>query len=150
MGDIIEFTTPEQVRAGCELLEQMYPKQPAERVHDYVPRMLTEGGWKMVGIMGIEHTERANAVILYTTGVRMFCGKYMQLDSLFIRPEARRRGYSTAIFDWLEAKARELDCDRLLLESLVESFDAHKFFFQQGYHMRGYVVNKLLNDKYES
>lgn len=146
MPEIIEFTTPEQAQAGCELLELMYPKQPVARIHDYVPKMLEEG-WKMVGIM---NGEQCDAVIFYNIGIRLFCGKYMELDSLFIRPEARRQGYSAALFEWLEEKARAQNIDRMLLESLVESFNAHKFFFRQGYHMRGYVVNKLLNDKYES
>jgi GNAT superfamily N-acetyltransferase len=149
MPNIIEFTSPEQIRAGCELLEQMYPKQPAARVHDYVPQMLSQYGWHMIGVMN-ETTDQADAVILYTIGIRMFCGKYMQLDSLFIRPEARRQGYSAAVFDWLQQKAEAENCDRILLESLVESFGAHKFFFDQGYHIRGYVVNKLLNDNYEN
>ena len=146
-ASIIEFTTAEQVAAGCTLLEQMYPKQPAEQVHRYVTKMQAEERWKMVGIM---EGEQCNAVILYLIGHRMFCGKFMQLDSLFIRPEARRRGYSAGLFNWLQEKAEAENCDRMLLESLVESFDAHKFFFRQGYHVRGYVVNKLLNDKYDS
>ena len=146
MMKIIELNTPQQVTAACDLLEQMYPNQPPERVHDYIPKMLEEG-WKMIGIFD---GDRCDATIMYITGIRMFCGKYLQSDSLFIRPEARRQGYSAALFDWLENKANELGCDRLILESLVESFNAHKFFFQQGYHIRGYVVNKLLNDHYQS
>lgn len=146
MSKVTEVTSPQQVQAACELLEQMYPRQPAERIHDYVPKMLAEG-WKMIGIF---EGERCDATIMYQIGIRLFCGKYMQLDSLFIRPEARLNGYSAALFNWLQQKAESEACDRMLLESLVESFGAHKFFFRQGYHIRGYVVNKLLNDKYES
>lgn len=146
MSAVIEIESATQIAAACELLEQMYPQQSAEQILQSTRQMMQEG-WKLIGIF---EGKRCDAVVMYNTGLRLFCGKYLQPESLFVRPEARDKGYAKKLFDWMEEKADTLGCDRLFLHSFVESSNAHKFFFKQGYHIRGFVINKLLNDKYSS
>ena len=146
MSSVVEISTPAQLVAVCELLELMYPKLAAQKVARQVGEMRQEG-WKFIGIFD---GQRCDAVVMYYVGVRLFSGKFLQPESLFVRPQARGKGYARALFEWMEKKAEEQECDRIFLHSFVESSNAHKFFFKQGYHIRGFAINKLLNDNYES
>jgi|OM-RGC.v1.024919120 N-acetylglutamate synthase and related acetyltransferases len=146
MSAITEIDSSEQIAAAVELLKQMYPQQSHEQILQSTKQMMQEG-WKLIGIFD---GERCDAVVMYYVGQRLFCGKYLQPESLFVRPEARDKGHTKKLFDWMEQKAEELGCDRLFLHSFVESDNAHKFFYKQGYHIRGFVFSQMLTDKYPS
>lgn len=143
---VTECQSPQQIEAACALLEQMYPEQSGAQILQSVQQMLCED-WQLIGIF---EGERCDAAVMVYVGIRLFCGKYLQPESLFVRPEARSKGYAATLFKWMEDKADELGCDRLFLHSFVESSNAHKFFYKQGYHIRGFVINKLLNDHYKA
>lgn len=138
---IVPCDTPERVEAACALLQGMYPQRTAESIRATVAATQAEN-WRLIGIFAEDG--ECLATICYRIGHRLFFNRYMQLDSLFVQPEARRQKLAEQLFDWLEAKAREEQCDHLILESTAENFGGHKFFFRQGYHIRGYVFNKAL------
>lgn len=140
---VIHCETEAQVSAACALLQHMYPDRDASYVEESVAEMLEEG-WKLIAIFGDDGA--CHATIMYRMGRRLFCSKYLQLESLYVNPDYRRAGYAKTLFDFLEAKARQENCQMLLLESLVENFPGHKFFFKQGYFIRGYVVTKPLEE----
>jgi GNAT superfamily N-acetyltransferase len=141
MAAVTPCETTEQIEAACVLLEKMYPEHAPDYLREGIAKMAEEG-WRMVGVFGDAGV--CIATISYRLGMRLFCGRFLQMESMFIDPAYRRHGYGKALFDWLEVKAREEDCKRILLESYVENFSAHQFFYDQGYFIRGYVINKVL------
>jgi GNAT superfamily N-acetyltransferase len=138
---IIHCTTDAQREAACLLLESLYPHQPPSYVRDGMEAMRHEG-WEIIGIFD---GERCIATIFYRIGMRLFFGKMMQLDSLYIDPAFRRRKLGEKIFQWVEQKAREEECRRIILESTSENFTGHQFFYKQGYFVRGFVLVKPLD-----
>ena len=147
MADIIELSSSDEINAAADLLTLMYDEQSRDDLHKQITDMVAEG-WHLIGIMN--ENSQCMATVMYYVGTRLFCGKYLQSESLFIHPEARRKGYSSDLFDWLEAKAKQLQCDRIFLHSFVENANGHKFFYAQGYSIRGFAINKILTDKYAS
>ncbi len=53
------------------------------------------------------------------------------VDDLVTDAAARSHGYGAALFDWLVAEARRLDCRQLSLDSGVQRFDAHRFYLRK-------------------
>ncbi len=147
MAKIVEVSSPAQLSAVTDLLGIMYVEQSRAGLSEQIDAMMQEG-WQFIGIFD-EHNA-CQATVMYYVGTRLFCGKYLQPESLFIHPDARRKGYSSLLFDWLESKANELKCDRVFLHSFVENANGHKFFYAQGYSIRGFAINKILTDKYKS
>ena len=73
-------------------------------------------------------------------GEAIACGGMRALDSthgevkrMYVRPENRGSGISTAVLDEIEAHARGLGWDRLVLETGVRQPDAIRFYTREGY-----------------
>ncbi len=147
MAKIIEVSSELEVEAVTQLLSLMYHEQTIETLREQIAQMRYEG-WQIIGIFDAQG--ECEATVMYYVGMRLFCGKYLQPESLFIHPDARRQGFSSLLFDWLEAKATELECDRIFLHSFVENAKGHQFFYASGYTIRGFAINKILTDKYTS
>lgn len=58
-------------------------------------------------------------------------GKTLYVDDLVTDAAQRSKGYGEALLDWLTEYARTQDCDLLHLDSGVQRFDAHRFYFTQ-------------------
>lgn len=71
----------------------------------------------------------------------LFSGKNLYVDDLVTRERDRSRGYGGELLDWLIKQAREHGCETLELDSGVQRFDAHRFYFSKrmsisSYHFR--------------
>jgi GNAT superfamily N-acetyltransferase len=71
----------------------------------------------------------------------LFSGKNLYVDDLVTRERDRSRGFGGELIDWLIAQAREHGCETLELDSGVQRFDAHRFYFCKrmsisSYHFR--------------
>jgi GNAT superfamily N-acetyltransferase len=60
------------------------------------------------------------------------------VDDLVTDGAHRSRAHGRTLFEWLVAEARRLGCDQLCLESGVQRFDAHRFYFRQRMHVSAY------------
>ena len=71
----------------------------------------------------------------------LFSGRNLYVDDLVTRAADRSRGFGGELLDWLIAEARKQDCETLELDSGVQRFDAHRFYFSKrmsisSYHFR--------------
>ena len=65
-------------------------------------------------------------------------GKFMYVDDLITDEEVRSQGYGDQLFDWLVEYAKEQSCQLLDLDSGVQRFDAHRFYFRKRMHIPAY------------
>ncbi len=71
----------------------------------------------------------------------LFSGKNLYVDDLVTRDADRSRGFGGQLIDWLMEQARANSCETLELDSGVQRFDAHRFYFAKrmqisSYHFR--------------
>ncbi len=71
----------------------------------------------------------------------LFSAKNLYVDDLVTREEDRSLGYGGQLLDWLIDQARTNGCETLELDSGVQRFDAHRFYFSKrmsisSYHFR--------------
>lgn len=58
-------------------------------------------------------------------------GKFLYIDDLITDNENRSKGYGDKLFDWLIEFAKKENCKELHLDSGVQRFDAHRFYFRK-------------------
>ena len=114
--------TPEELQRRLEIMKR----------HDYHCIAAFDGD-RIVGVAG------------YWLGTRFWCGEYLDADNVIVDETLRSRGVGKALMDWLEAKAKELGCKLLVLDSYVTYVRAHKFYFREGYEITGYHFTKSMN-----
>jgi GNAT superfamily N-acetyltransferase len=125
----------EKLEAACVLLTQLYPERGLPRIREEIGRMLAQEGWRMVGIFD---GEECVATMLVHVGHRMYCGKFIRMDSMVIDEDRRSAGLGKVLMDWVEKEGRRLNCDLLLLDSFVTNHNGHRFFFREGAQISGY------------
>lgn len=86
--------------------------------------------------------DRIVGVAGHWLGARFYCGEYMDVDNVVVEESIRSHGIGLKMMDWLHAKARELRCKVVVLDSCVTYARAHKFYFCQGYEILGYHFSK--------
>ncbi|XLS27485.1 GNAT family N-acetyltransferase [Flavobacteriaceae bacterium M23B6Z8] len=92
-------------------------------------------GDKLIGICGIW--------IL----VKYYMGKHIELDNAVIDPEYRGKGLGALLSKWIINYANSIGCNGAELNCYVQSFDAQKFWINQGYKIVGYHFQQKLQDE---
>jgi len=89
----------------------------------------------------VESEAEVHAVAGYRFLETLFSGKLLYVDDLVTRERDRSHGFGGELLDWLVEQAREQGCENLELDSGVQRFDAHRFYFSKrmsisSYHFR--------------
>ncbi|HEY9659827.1 MAG TPA: GNAT family N-acetyltransferase, partial [Allocoleopsis sp.] len=58
-------------------------------------------------------------------------GKFLYVDDLVVLEAERSKQYGQRLFEWVVDYAKQHACEQLHLDSGVQRFDAHRFYFKQ-------------------
>jgi GNAT superfamily N-acetyltransferase len=89
----------------------------------------------------LESDGEVRAVAGYRFLESLFSAGNLYVDDLVTRNSDRSCGYGGQLLDWLVTQARANNCATLELDSGVQRFDAHRFYFSKrmsisSYHFR--------------
>jgi GNAT superfamily N-acetyltransferase len=75
--------------------------------------------------------DRVVAVAGFCVSESFAWGKYLYIHDLVVDETVRSQKYGHHIFSWLMEYAQQHNCEQLHLDSGVQRFEAHRFYFQQ-------------------
>ncbi len=137
---VIRELAVEEFPAILPLIEQHNPKIPSEELRRRLAAMIPHRYHCIAAFLG----DRMVGVAGYWLGARFYSGEYMDVDNVFVLPELRSSGIGARMMEWLHAKAAELRCQCLMLDSYLSYTDAHRFYLRLGYEQLGYHFLKRL------
>jgi GNAT superfamily N-acetyltransferase len=86
----------------------------------------------------VEDDGEVRAVAGYRFIEWLFSGRFLYVDDLVTRASDRSLGYGARLMEWLIERAREKKCSSVELDSGVQRFDAHRFYFAQRMKISSY------------
>lgn len=132
--------TDEQILACFPVVAQLRPHLRQEDFVDRVRRQ-ARGGYQLAA-------GQANEKLVCVAGFRpleqLAHGKILYIDDLVTADDVRSSGYGLQMLDWLLEYARAHECDELQLDSGVQRFAAHRFYFREGMHIHAYHFRKAV------
>lgn len=139
---IVELTTKEEMLAQIEVIRHLYPKFTLEKYEAYLTEMIPHNYKQLavfedgvcVGITG------------FWTGVKLWSGKYIEIDNFVVHPDHRSKGIGKMMTDYIDQKANESNCTMIVLDAFTGNFTAHRFYYNQGYVPKGFHFLKILNE----
>jgi len=133
---VFEAVTDDEVRALFPVISQLRPQlADAEDLLVRATRM-RQDGYRMIWRAGEDGTPVAVAGFrLYET---LYAGLKLYVDDLVTTEDRRGKGDGTVLMDWLAEEARAKGCKELDLDSGVQRFAAHAFYFARGLHIASY------------
>jgi GNAT superfamily N-acetyltransferase len=109
---------------------------------EQVLRQMRDDGYRLACV---EDRGEVCAVAGFRLQEMLSRGRFVYVDDLVTDAERRSSGYGAFLLDWLVDFARSQGCRQLDLDSGVQRFDAHRFYFRQGLHISTYHFTIALN-----
>lgn len=133
---------------------------PKDQILDIIPLMVeyTEGNTETT-VLKARFTEMASQnyecaamydgdKLIGVSGMwfmtRHYSGKSMEVDHVYISNDYRRKGLGKRFFDWIHHYAKEKGCNSSELNTYVQNYPSHKFYYNEGYEIYGYHFYKTL------
>ena len=127
-GSISLAQTDDEIRSCFPvMLELRTHLGDAEEFLRRVRRQMQEG----YRLVFLEDDGEFRAVSGFRILTTLHEGRSMHVDDLVTDARQRARGYGDRLFDWLVAYARSEGCSRVRLDSGVQRFAAHRFYFRK-------------------
>ena len=137
-----ELTTTNEMLAEIEILKHLYPTFTIEKYQSYLEEMVPHN-YKQLAIY-----DEGVCVALtgFWTGIKLWCGKYIEIDNFIVDPNHRSKGLGKMLTDYIDAKAIELGCTMTVLDAYTGNYTAHRFYYNQGFVPKGFHFLKILNE----
>ncbi|QXP60102.1 GNAT family N-acetyltransferase [Olleya sp. HaHaR_3_96] len=75
---------------------------------------------------------------------RHYAGKSMEVDHVYIEDSYQGKGLGKQFFKWLYSYAASKGCNSSELNTYVQNYPSHKFYYNEGYEIFGYHFYKTL------
>jgi GNAT superfamily N-acetyltransferase len=139
-----ELIDKEEMLKNLSVLQDLYPSLTLSEYSSELDLMLPHN----YGQVGVFEGDICLGLSGFWIGTKLWCGKYLELDNIVVSKTQRSQGIGKLIFDFLHKKALENDCTMLSLDSYTTNFNAHKFFYKEGFAPKGFhFINILKDDK---
>ncbi len=109
-------------------MAELRPHLVEQKFAAYV-RLLQKEGYRLVFL---EASNQVMSVAGYRVQESLARGRFMYVDDFVTGAAARKHGFATTLFDWLVARARELECASIQLDSGPTRHEAHRFYEAKG------------------
>ena len=106
----------------------------------YLRRMAEEGA----GVIQLVDENEVRAIAIWRSFLTTYCGRRFEIDDLVTAEGHRSKGYGATLIKALEAKARSLSCNDVMLTSATWRVDAHRFYFRERYAIEAFLFVKRL------
>jgi GNAT superfamily N-acetyltransferase len=127
--------TPEEIGRCHPVMRELRPHfHDADEFVERVERQQQEGYL----LAFVEADGEVRAVAGYRFLESLFSGKFLYVDDLVTRSTDRSSGFGGQLLDWLIEQARAHGCEQLELDSGVQRFEAHRFYFAKRMKISSY------------
>lgn len=130
-------------------LKSCFPVMQALRPHlvnfeafrQQVERQSQQYGYQL---LYLEDEGTIKAVAGFRISECLAYGKFLYVDDLITVEAERSKGYGDQLFQWLLAYAQQHHCRSLQLDSGVQRFAAHRFYFRQRLEITSHHFSRSL------
>ena len=142
MIEIRKLNSKEEMLACHHVILEMYPSLDIIDYGRQLEEMLPHNYFQIGAFDGDECVGMSGAWI----GNKLWCGKYLEVDHIIVCSKYRSSGAGRLLLDFLKEIAQEEKCASLGLDSFTHNSQSHKFFFKEGFEIKGYHFVHVLDE----
>ena len=130
----------EEVASTYPVMRQLRPHLEEGESVGRIGRM-REDGYRLATVVD---DKRVLCVAGFRISEFLAHGRFLYVVDLVTDGTSRSRGDGKRMLDWLAAEAKRDGCGQLQLDSGVQRYDAHRFYFREGMRISSYHFAKEL------
>jgi GNAT superfamily N-acetyltransferase len=140
--NIQSANTSESIEKCFLVMKALRPHLEKDTFVELIKDMATRG----YILIFIEENGIAVAASGYRFAEHLHWGKAIYIDDLTSLPEARGKGYATALLDHITAIAKDNGCDQIHLDSGCNParYDAHRLYLKNGFDITSFHFAKTV------
>ena len=142
MSILIKELKGEELRTILPLIQQLNPKMTEQAFNERLDRMVKEFGYHCAG--AFDETGKLVGISGFWVMLRFWNGQNVDIDNVVVDEAGRGRGVGKLLMEWIENWAREQGCEMAVLDAFAHNSDAHRFYYREGYIIRGFHFTKEL------
>jgi GNAT superfamily N-acetyltransferase len=139
---IKELTSLQEMLLQLETIKFLYPKMTLERYKGFLEDMIPKS-YKQVAVFDGDTCVGLSG---FWFGTKLWTGKYIEMDNFIVHPDYRKKGIGKLLTQFIDEKAKELNCTCIVLDAFTGNFEAHRFYYNQGYVPRGFHFIKTIEE----
>jgi len=136
------LTSVQEMLSQIETIKFLYPNMTIERYEGFLLDMIPKS-YKQVAVFD---GETCVGLTGFWFGTKLWTGKYLEIDNFIVHPEYRKKGIGKLLTQFIDEKAKEFNCTCIVLDAFTGNFEAHKFYYNQGYVPRGFHFIKTIDE----
>ena len=140
--DVRKLRGKNEMLAHIDLLRELYPALEESDYNRQLDEMLPHNYFQVGAFDG----DRCVGISGVWIGNKLWCGKYLEIDHIVIRNEIRSKGIGKRLVDFLKTLAEKEQCNSIGLDSFTFNHQSHKFFFREGFEIKGFHLVHVLNE----
>ena len=140
--EIRELTSLEEMLAQMETITFLYPNMTLEKYKTFLEEMIPKS-YKQVAVF---ENDTCVGMTGFWFGTKLWTGKYIEIDNFIVHPDYRKKGIGKIISEFIDNKAKELNCTCIVLDAFTGNFPAHRFYYNLGYVPRGFHFIKTIDE----
>ncbi len=117
------------------ILNQLYPKITQQEFEKATSEMIKRGDYKMLAVYD---DQVMVAICGYYVSYMYYCGRYLQFCNLVVDKKQRNKGIGSQIISYLKSEAKNLGCDKVVLDSYIKNEKSHSLYYENGFYIRGF------------
>jgi len=75
---------------------------------------------------------------------RHYAGKTVEIDHVYIEEDYRSKGLGKQFLSWIYDYAKTKGCNTVELNTYVQNYPSHKFYYNEGFEILGYHFLKKI------
>ena len=139
--EVRKLSSEEEIELTFPIVSQLRPHLDRDKYLSTVRRMEATESYRLAAVF---EDEQVCCVAGYRYMELLAYGKVLYVDDLVTDEAARSRDFGGGMIGWLASEARANGCGLLHLDSGVQRYAAHRFYFREGMNISSYHFAKNL------
>ena len=139
---IKELITKQEMLAQFAVMQYLYTNFSLEKYDAYLTDMIPNN-YKQVAVFEGDLCVGLSGL---WSGTKLWSGKYLEIDNFIVHPDHRKKGVGKMMTDYIDIIGKETNCTMIVLDAFTGNYNAHRFYYNQGYVPKGFHFLKILNE----
>lgn len=134
-----KFLDKSKVKELLPMIKIHNSKTDPKKLEKRLDEMISQG-FECVGIY--KNSNESDDELIGMTGLwtltRLYSGKYLEPDNVYVKEEYRSKGIGDHLINWLEEIAKERNCEVIELNCYIENTKGLNFWKKKNFKALGY------------